>query len=199
MASMSFALSKSSSPFGVSFRTLTYYRTISGLSIPFLSFATHFFEILKNYVANKTHICYTIHKYMERKWPELPENDLSQKIRDLRAKHNLTLEQIAQQVGVGKSTVRKWETGMIANMRRDKIAKLAVALHTTPGYLMGWEDSDETNAATEKLPANIIPMPEMRKIPLLAYKCAFARGCGCSRRYGHGYDGRPFNSSLQKI
>ena len=104
---------------------------------------------------------------MERKWSELPENDLSQKIRDLRAKHNLTLEQIAQQVGVGKSTVRKWETGMIANMRRDKIAKLAVALHTTPGYLMGWEDSDETNAPTEQLPANIIPMPEMRKIPLL--------------------------------
>lgn len=71
----------------------------------------------------------------------MPANDLSQKIRDLRAKHNLTLEQVAQQVGVGRSTVRKWETGMIANMRRDKIAKLAVALHTTPAYLMGWGDS----------------------------------------------------------
>lgn len=57
---------------------------------------------------------------------------------------------------------------MIANMRRDKIAKLAVALHTTPGYLMGWEtDPDEANNTTEMLPNNIIPMPEMRKIPLL--------------------------------
>lgn len=92
----------------------------------------------------------------------MPVNDLSQKIRDLRAKHNLTLEQIAQQVGVGRSTVRKWETGMIANMRRDKIEKLARALHTTPGYLMGWESEEETT-----LPANIIPMPEMRRIPLL--------------------------------
>lgn len=70
----------------------------------------------------------------------MPENDLSAKIRDLRAKHSLTLEQVAQQVGVGRSTVRKWETGLIANMRRDKIEKLARALHTTPGYLMGWED-----------------------------------------------------------
>ena len=91
-------------------------------------------------------------------------NDLSQKIRDLRAKHNLTLEQIAQQVGVGRSTVRKWETGMIANMRRDKIERLARALHTTPGYLMGWEEDE---VATQQLPTNIIPMPEMRKIPLI--------------------------------
>jgi len=95
----------------------------------------------------------------------LPENDLSTKIRDLRAKHNLTLEQVAQQVGVGRSTVRKWETGLIANMRRDKIEKLAKALHTSPGYLMGWE-SEEDNIDIA-LPANIIPMPQMRKIPLL--------------------------------
>lgn len=73
----------------------------------------------------------------------MSENDLSAKIRDLRAKHNLTLEQVAQQVGVGRSTVRKWETGLIANMRRDKIEKLAKALHTSPGYLMGWEDDTE--------------------------------------------------------
>lgn len=70
----------------------------------------------------------------------MSENELSRKIRDLRAQHGLTLEQIATQVGVGKSTVRKWETGFIENMRRDKIAKLAAALHTTPAYLMGWSD-----------------------------------------------------------
>lgn len=71
----------------------------------------------------------------------MSENDFSRKIRDLRAKHNLTLEQVAQHVGVGRSTVRKWETGMIENLRRDKIAKLAEALHTTPAYLMGWDDT----------------------------------------------------------
>lgn len=76
----------------------------------------------------------------------MSENNLSQRIRDLRAKHGLTLEQVAQQVGVGKSTVRKWETGMIENMRRDKIAKLAAALHTTPAYLMGWDDDPEPPA-----------------------------------------------------
>ncbi|MCI8620220.1 MAG: helix-turn-helix transcriptional regulator [Oscillospiraceae bacterium] len=70
----------------------------------------------------------------------MSENSIAERIRNLRAMHNLTLEQVARQVGVGKSTVRKWETGQIENMRRDKIAKLAVALHTTPAYLMGWKE-----------------------------------------------------------
>ena len=91
----------------------------------------------------------------------MSDNDFASKIRDLRAKHNLTLEQVAQQVGVGRSTVRKWETGLIANMRRDKIEKLATALHVTPGYLMGWEDEGSST------PGNIIPMPEMKKGPLV--------------------------------
>ena len=94
----------------------------------------------------------------------MSSNDLSIKIRDLRAKHGLTLEQVAQQVGVGRSTVRKWETGMIANMRRDKIEKLAAALHTSPGYLMGWDDED---GLVSSLPANISPLPAMQKIPLI--------------------------------
>lgn len=67
-------------------------------------------------------------------------NSMADKIKQLRISQNMTLEDVAQKVGVGKSTVRKWETGMIANMRRDKIAVLAEALNTTPAYLMGWED-----------------------------------------------------------
>lgn len=70
----------------------------------------------------------------------MPTNDMASKIKYLRTLHGLTLEDVATVVGVGKSTVRKWETGMIANMRRDKIAMLAEALHTTPAYLMGWEE-----------------------------------------------------------
>lgn len=57
-------------------------------------------------------------------------------------------------MGVGKSTVRKWENGDIANMRRDKIAKLAIALHTTPAYLLGWEE-----------PENFLFQDEIKKAP----------------------------------
>jgi len=44
----------------------------------------------------------------------------------------LTLEEVGQAVGVGKSTVRRWENGMIRNMGRDKIAALAQVLQMNP-------------------------------------------------------------------
>lgn len=88
----------------------------------------------------------------------MSEKSMSDKIKELRVSQNLTLEQVGAIVGVGKSTVRKWETGMIANMRRDKIALLAQALHTTPEYLMGWSTDIEVN--------NLFKI-ETKKFPLL--------------------------------
>lgn len=67
---------------------------------------------------------------------------LGEKIFTLRKQHGLTLEDVGNAVGVGKSTVRKWENGTIANMKRDKIQALAKALHTTPQFLMGWEEKN---------------------------------------------------------
>ena len=61
-------------------------------------------------------------------------------IKSRRIELNLTLEQVGDLVGVGKSTVRKWETGDIENMKRDKIVKLAKALRVSPSYIMGIED-----------------------------------------------------------
>ena len=79
------------------------------------------------------------------------EEGIANRIKSLRQEKNLTLEQVADIVGVGKSTVRKWETGMIVNMKRDKIASLAKALGTTPAYLMGWPDetTNETISPSE--------------------------------------------------
>lgn len=74
---------------------------------------------------------------------------MAQRIRELRKEKGLTLEQVADIVGVGKSTVRKWETGMIANMKRDKIASLAKALGTTPAYLMGWKETEKESSPSE--------------------------------------------------
>ena len=94
----------------------------------------------------------------------MSNNDIGGRIRALRESLNMTLEQVGDIVGVGKSTVRKWETGAIANMRRDKISGLAKALHTSPAYLMGWTDDASPD---DLIPDNIIPMPAMRRIPLL--------------------------------
>ena len=51
----------------------------------------------------------------------------------------LTLEEVGRYVGVSKSTVKKWETGYIDNMKRDKIALLANALQIEPVSLITGE------------------------------------------------------------
>lgn len=97
------------------------------------------------------------------------------RIKQLRIQKNMTLEELGQKVGVGKSTVRKWETGAIANMRRDKIAKLADALDTTVEDILGLSDPlDEPlpqvtmiGRAMEKMP------PEKREQMLKLLKVAF--------------------------
>ena len=76
-------------------------------------------------------------------------------IKSRRKELNLTLEQVGNLVGVGKSTVRKWETGDIENMKRDKIVKLAKALKVSPSYIMGIEDE---RPQLETLPVKKIPV-----------------------------------------
>lgn len=68
------------------------------------------------------------------------ENKMQPDIRSKRLALGLTLEEVGDMVGVGKSTVRKWETGDIENMKRDKIVKLAKALRVSPAYIMGMEE-----------------------------------------------------------
>ena len=79
--------------------------------------------------------------------------DMARKIKELRKEKGLTLEQVANIVGVGKSTVRKWETGMIANMKRDKIALLADILHISPVVLITGSYSDEQTKTPAPLTA----------------------------------------------
>ena len=80
--------------------------------------------------------------------------DLGKRIFELRKARGLTLEAVGQAVGVGRSTVRKWENGIIANMRRDKIKKLAVALGTSPSYIMGWTDDPNEDPEAAKPATN---------------------------------------------
>lgn len=75
--------------------------------------------------------------------------DIGYKIKKLRTELGLTLEEVGKVVGVSKSTVRKWETGYIENMGRDKIALLAKALKVSPIYLMGWENEGFVDSEKE--------------------------------------------------
>lgn len=87
---------------------------------------------------------------------------IGDRIKQRRQDIGLSVDQLAERIGKNRATVYRYESKDIEKFPIDVLEPLAKALQTTPGYLMGWEDN-----AGNPLLANIIPLPEMRKIPLL--------------------------------
>ena len=60
------------------------------------------------------------------------DSNIGKLIKKKRLEKGLTLEKVAKSVGVGKSTVSKWERGAILNMKKDKIDALSLILGIDP-------------------------------------------------------------------
>ena len=94
-------------------------------------------------------------------------NDIGKIIHSQRIALGLTLEEVGNAVGVGKSTVKKWEDGFISNMKRDKIALLANVLQVSPvTFITGVLIKDASSTVFDSTD-NIIPLPKTKKVPLL--------------------------------
>lgn len=95
-------------------------------------------------------------------------------IKKRRTELGLTLQQIGNEVGVGASTVRKWEQGMIKNMKRDKISLLAKVLQINPLQLtenenIEYKPNTENNEIEEKITETVKELKEERKIKVLNF------------------------------
>lgn len=73
-----------------------------------------------------------------------------ERIRALRIQKGMSQEELGSRVGLKKAAINKYETGVVVNLKRSIIAKLADALETSPAYLMGWE-YDERDTSDEML------------------------------------------------
>lgn len=70
---------------------------------------------------------------------------MSNYLADRRKELGLTMKQVAEAVGVSEATVSRWESGQIANMRRDRIGTYAKVLQVRPTFIMtGEPESPET-------------------------------------------------------
>ena len=69
----------------------------------------------------------------------------------------LSAETIAERIHVSPTTIYRYEKGDIEKVPSDVLIEIAAALHTTPAYLMGWEEDE--SAATSS--------PNAVKIPVL--------------------------------
>lgn len=70
---------------------------------------------------------------------------LKENIKKYRLGKEMTLDDVANKLGVSKPTIQRYESGVIVNIPPDKIEKLAEIFNTTPSELMGWEDSEDSN------------------------------------------------------
>ena len=74
-----------------------------------------------------------------------------ERIRQLRIEHQITQEELGTKVGVQKAAIYKYENGLIVNLKRSTLEKLAIVLETTPTYLMGLEDSESNSTVLSEL------------------------------------------------
>lgn len=85
-----------------------------------------------------------------------------ERIKFRRKEIGFSAEKVADIIGVSPATIYRYEKGDIEKVPGDVLFSIAKALHTTPAYLMGWEEAPESISAD-----NIVPIPKMTKIPLL--------------------------------
>ena len=93
---------------------------------------------------------------------------IGKRIKDLRTSLNMTQDELAKLTGYkSRSSIQKIESGE-RDITQSTIAAFAKALKVTPSVIMGWEENNENNTAPDYSNIKgIMPLPEMRKVPLL--------------------------------
>ena len=69
---------------------------------------------------------------------------IANKIKELRKKNKLTLDEVADALNTSKQTIHRYENGIISNIPHEKIERLAEILSVSPSELMGWDDTEYT-------------------------------------------------------
>lgn len=70
--------------------------------------------------------------------------ELIERIKNRRLSLELSYQDLSDATGISKSTLQRYETGFIKKVPINQMEVLAKALHVTPAYLMGWEESSPT-------------------------------------------------------
>ncbi len=93
---------------------------------------------------------------------------LSERIRALRKENGMSLEQLAELIGISRQTVHRYETGAISNIPSEKVEAMARALGTTPASLMGWDnDSAFSSFNIKGTGAESLTPASTKRLPML--------------------------------
>lgn len=90
------------------------------------------------------------------------------RIRQVRQEQDVTQQELADYIGVSKQAVYKYENNIVTNIPTDKVDAIAKRLKVSPSYLMGWEEQPTPKPTSPApIPPGFIPMPKMKKVPLI--------------------------------
>lgn len=70
---------------------------------------------------------------------------IGDRIKDRRKQLKMSADELGAKLGKDRSTIYRYEKGDIENLPLDILEPIAKALHTTPQYLMGWEEVQKKN------------------------------------------------------
>jgi transcriptional regulator with XRE-family HTH domain len=66
---------------------------------------------------------------------------MGEKIRRLRKEKGMTQEELGNEVGIQKAAINKYETGIVVNLKRGRLERIAKVLGVNPVWLMD-DDAD---------------------------------------------------------
>lgn len=64
-----------------------------------------------------------------------------ERMKERRKSLGISAEYIAEKLNVSPATIYRYENGEIEKMPGNILEPISILLHTTPAYLMGWEDT----------------------------------------------------------
>lgn len=88
------------------------------------------------------------------------------RIKQLRLQNGMTMEELAEKLGLQKAAIYKYENGLVVNLKRNVIEKLSQVFNVSPSYIMCLEDTMPQPSAIPTAP-NISPMPAMKRWQVL--------------------------------
>lgn len=110
--------------------------------------------------------------------------EMGERIQQKRKEKNLTMQELADLLNVGKSAVNKWEKGYVKNIKRTTIKEMARIFDCNPAWLLCLTD-DETPIGTFATPEDFelawfrrsgsrhpIELSDIEHELVLSYRCA---------------------------
>ena len=87
------------------------------------------------------------------------------RLKELRQKANLTLQDAGELIGTSKQNLFKYENDIITNIPIDRLVKLAEIYNTSPIEILGWEHYSNSPNSTKASVYNYLPYGVSAGIP----------------------------------